>query len=419
MARAITEVVADGTAYTEPGRGTFVAARGAHHAADYSWQAVPLGRARVDAARASRLGAYGDASDLPLSWGYLAAELQPRQVLQSSASRVVKRAQAWDMAPPTGIPELRRVFAAEAGTDPEDVIVMPGGQLAISFVFRTLGTPGGPLLIESPSYPGAIIAAQAAGLEPVAVPCDGEGIMLDLLEECLIRTGARLLYLQPTYANPTGVTTSPARRAGILALARAHGAFIVEDDWARHLGLEGSTPAPLFSEDPDGHVITITSLSKPAAPSLRVGAILARGPAGARLRAARLADDMCVPRILQETALELVTSPQWRGHLKRLRTALISRRDTLRAEVARHLPGASIAAVPLGGLHLWVRLPGSVDETALTESAGRAGLLVGNGAHFFVDEAPAPFIRLSFGSASEPQIREGLARLGGLLPRQN
>src|SRR5690606_10751898 len=164
---------------------------------------------------------------------------------------------------------------------------------------------------ESPSYPGAILAAQSAGLTLASVPTDGDGIIVERLADELERTRARVVYVQPSYANPTGAVLSPERRTRVLELAARHGAFIIEDDWARHLGIDGRTPPPLITEDADGHVVTVTTLSKPASPGLRLGAVIARGPAGDRLRASRTADDLCVAPMAQEIALSLLTSNAW------------------------------------------------------------------------------------------------------------
>ena len=119
---------------------------------------------------------------------------------------------------------------------------------------------------------------------------------------------------------------------------REAGAFLVEDDYARDLALDDDPPPPLASEDRDGHVIYLRSLTKAAAPGLRVGAIAARGAAGARIRAARVVDDFIVAGPLQEAALDLVSSPAWRRHRRTTAAALTERRDVLVAAIRRHLP---------------------------------------------------------------------------------
>lgn len=416
---AITSLTALGIVRAEPGRGTFVAARDVRSDTvaepDFAWQSSALGRTRVDPNRTGRMGGYGTADQVQLSWGYLSPELQPFDELRTIGARCAKSHRAWTMAPPMGLPELRSVFAAELNAEPGQVLIMPGGQQSLVFAMRTLADPGSTVITESPSYPGAIIAAQAAGLNIAAVTADADGIRTDSLADALELTRAKLIYLQPCYANPTGAVLSPERRTEVLALAKQYGAFIIEDDWARHLTLEGHAPPPLFTQDPDGHVVTIATLSKPAAPGLRVGALVARGPAGERLRTARIADDMCVPALAQEIALGLLASSAWPRHIKRLRTGLRERRDAMVGEVHASLPGARVVNVPPGGIHLWVRLPDGTNTSALTAAAQGVGVFIGDGKHYFVDEPPAPYMRLSYSAATIPQIQAGVRRIGTLL----
>ncbi|BBY65918.1 aminotransferase-like domain-containing protein [Mycolicibacterium helvum] len=416
ISAALSELSAAGLVRAEPGRGTFVAARERLLEPDFSWQSQALGHARVDADRAARLGAYGTPEHIPLSWGYLAPELLPNEELHRLGSRVAKSGRAWTMTPPAGSPELRRILASEYRADPNDVLVVSGGQQGLLFAMRTLAEPGSAVITESPSYPGAILAAQSAGLNLSSVPADANGILVDRLAEELERTRARVVYLQPSYANPTGAVLNAERRTQVLELAARHGAFIIEDDWARHLGIDGRAPAPLFTEDPHGHVVSILTLSKPASPGLRLGAIIARGPAGARLRASRTADDLCVAPIVQEIALSLVTSTVWPRHLKRLRGELGERRDALVAAIQATLPGVRIVGTPRGGLHLWARLALGTDTRRVCADAYRAGVLVGDGRHFYVDEPPAPFLRFSYGAANVAQIAEGVRRLADHIP---
>ena len=167
------------------------------------------------------------------------------------------------------------------------------------------------MIVEAPTYLGALAAARAQGLQPVPVPADERGVRPDLLADALQRSGARLVYLQPAFANPHGASLAVERRAEVLDAVRAAGAFLIEDDAVRDLAF-GTAPAPLFGDDPDGHVVHVRSLTKPAAPGLRISALIARGPALARLRAARIVEDLYVPGPLQEAALDLVGTPAWR-----------------------------------------------------------------------------------------------------------
>jgi len=414
VARALALLVAEGTVVTEPGRGTFVAARRAA-TADVGWQTVALGDARVDATDLGRLLALPDPAALVLSSGYLAEELQPTRFLAAATARAVRRPGAWGRVPPAGLPELRAGFAATIGVDPHDVTVVPGGQAGLSAAFRALTPPGAPVLVEVPTYLGALAAARAADLRPVPVPTDADGLRPELLAEAFARTGARVVYAQPTYANPTGAVLAQQRRSAVLDVVAAAGAFLLEDDWARHLGIDHRIPPPLIRDDTDGHVVYLTSLSKAAAPSLRVGALVARGPAAARLTAIRTVEDLFVARPLQEVAVELLGSPTWTRHLAGLRTVLRTRRDTLVAAIRTYLPDVDLTRIPDGGLHLWLRLPPGTDDTDLTARARQRDVIIEPGRPYFITEPPATHLRLTYAAATAGQLTDGIRRLAPLL----
>jgi DNA-binding transcriptional MocR family regulator len=314
--------------------------------------------------------------------------------------------------PSAGLAGLRAHFAAAVGggATAGDVLICPGGQAALAGCLRGLAAPGAPVLVEAPTYPGVLTAARAQGLRPVPVPADAHGIRPDLLADALAETGARLVYAQPVFANPHGATLAAGRRAAVLEAVRAAGAFLVEDDAFRDVAF-GPAPPPLFHDDADGHVVHLRSLTKPSAPSLRICAVVARGPAAARLRDARVVEDLFVSGPLQEAALELVAAPAWRAHLKRLRRVLKERRDALAAAVEAHLPGDRVGPLPGGGMNLWVRLDPGEDDRELTRRAAAAGVLVFPGRAFFAAEAPAPYIRVTFAAEPPERLAEGVRRL--------
>ncbi|MFC4858984.1 PLP-dependent aminotransferase family protein [Actinophytocola glycyrrhizae] len=416
VGRALARLAAEGTVVTEPGRGTFVAPRHTP-AADVGWQTVALGDARVNTAHLARILEVPAPGTLVLSSGYLADDLQPTRFLATAAARAARRPGVWGRVPPAGLPELRAAFAATIGVDAGDVTVVSGGQSGLSTAFRALAPPGAPVLLEAPTYLGAVAAAQAADLRPVPVPSDTEGLRPDLLAEAFARTGAALLYAQPTFANPTGAVLAPARRQEVLDVVRAAGAFLIEDDWARHLALDRTVPPPLLRDDRDGHVVYLTSLTKPVAPSLRIGALVARGPAAGRLAAIRRVEDLFIARPLQEIAVELFGSPAWQRHLTTLRAALRERRDALVAGLRRDLPGVELTQVPSGGLHVWVRLPAGVDEVDLVARARKRDVVVEPGHPYFVTEPPGPHLRLTYAAATPAELTEATSRLAQELVR--
>lgn len=397
--RAVARLASEGLIDARPGAGTFVAARPeVTPTHDYGWQSLALGAGRASVDALNELIAMHPPSVISLSGGYLPAELQAPPLLTSAVHRAVRRPGVWDRMPIEGLEPLRHWFARQIDGDVQshDVVICAGTQGAIASVFRALTVPGDAVLIESPTYLGAIATAQSAGVRLVPIPSDANGTNPDVLAKAFAESGARVFYCQPTYTNPTGATLSAERRQAVLDCVRAAGAFLIEDDWARDFGLDESAPPPLVRADRNGHVVYLRSLTKCAAPGLRIGAICARGAALARLKATRSLDDFFVSGTLQETALQLVTSPAWPRHLRATRAALIERRRALLDAIATHLPTCSVPRVPRGGLHVWLRLPDAASDLDVAARAARAGVIVSAGRLWFPAEPTGPFLRLSF-----------------------
>ncbi len=419
VSRAIGLLSAEGLVITRPGSGTYVAERaraGPPGDLASAWQAVPLADRTIDSSGVVEMLSPPPDGVIALSGGYLAPELQPVRALATAAARAVRRPGAWDRPPLYGLRGLREWFARTAGGDltAADVTITGGGQAAVTLALRALLPPGAPLLVESPTYPGAVDSARAAGLRPVPVPVDHDGLRTDLLADAFAASGARAVYCQPTFHNPTGAVLSAARRAQVLDVARAAGAFVIEDDFARHLGI-GTPPPPLVAADREGRVVHIASLTKATAPSMRIAAVAARGPVATRIRATQLVDSFFVARPLQEAALELVGSPAWPRHLRAVGEALRRRRDALAAALEA-AGGPRPSLLPRGGLHLWAALPHGADDVAAAEAALRAGVLVGAGRRYFPAEPAGPRLRLSYGSAAgEAELADGAARLARAL----
>jgi DNA-binding transcriptional MocR family regulator len=423
VSRALGELGREGIVVSRPGAGTFVAqpSAGRHGGlGDYSWQTVALAERAIDAEGLSPLADPPHADGvISLATGYLHSSLMPLAALRSALARAARLPDAWERPPAAGLHELRSWFAQQAGyggIDARDVLITSGGQGALSAAFRALVPSGAPLLVESPTYPGALAAARAAGIRPVPVPTDQDGVIPEHLAEAFARTGAQALYCQPAYHNPTGAVLAAGRRPEVLGAATAAGAFLIEDDVARWLSHHQHPPAPLLADDDDGRVVYLTSLTKAVSPSLRVGAVITRGPVARRLQALRAVDDMFVSRPLQETTLELVSRPMWDRHLKGLSRALNRRAGTLFHAVSRHLPAVD-AVLPAGGMHLWVRLPRHLDDAEVASAARRGGVIVMAGGPFYPAEAPQPHLRLAFsGAATEAELDTAVRRLAASVP---
>jgi DNA-binding transcriptional MocR family regulator len=416
--RLLADLARRGLVVTRPGSGTFTAGpRPAARPADVSWQTLALGSRPGLGADLEQLVEPPPSGSIGLASGFLDERLQPLGLLAAAASRAGRWPQGWSRLPAPGLPELRSHFAAEtgAGLGADNVLITPGGQAALSAVFRHLAGPGDPLVLESPTYVGALAAARAAGLTLVPVPGDTDGVQPDALADALSRTGARLVYLQPRYGNPTGAVLAPDRRAAVLEAAARAGAFILEDDWMRDFDLGAPSPPPLASADSDGHVIYLRSVTKPVAAGLRVAGLAARGPALARLRRGRVSDDLFVAPVLQRIALEVLTAPGWPRHLAVVRRALRERRDALVLAVREVLPRARLDLVPAGGVHLWLRLPDWSSDADVAQAAGARGVTVTAGRGGFPGEPPGPYLRLSYAAEDAPTLRRGAELLAEVL----
>ncbi len=423
VSRAVAVLAAEGLVVARPGAGVFrVRPHGSATgpSGDLSWQQVALsageGSRGVDAAGVLATLTVPPTDVIDLNGGYLHPSLQPERALAAALARAGRRPGTWARPPVEGLPELRAWFAADISGPAHslgaaDVLVTAGGQSALSTALRALAPPGAPVLVESPAYPGTLAIAHAAGLRPVPVPTDADGVRTDLLADAFAASGARVFVCQPLFQNPTGAVLAPRRRVEVLRIARAAGAFVVEDDFARKLVHADAPPLPLplAADDPDGVVVHVRSLTKVTSPSLRIAAISARGPAWERLRSLQAVDSFFVPRPLQETALELVAAPAWHTHLRAVATALRDRRRALAGKLTpRH--------IPYGGYHLWLNLPDGADETALTAAALRAGVAVTPGRAYFPAEPPSPHLRVSYaGAANLQQLTDGARRLKQVL----
>lgn len=418
VSRALGQLAAEGKVIVRPGSGAFVAPRrvASRDSADLSWQAVALGDRVVDDGHVTALLARAPEGVVQLTGGYLPPGLRPDRQLAAAATRALRRPEVWGMPPLSGVEALRRWFALQAGGDVTagDALIVSGGQAALSHAFRALAAPGTQVLVETPTYPGALAAARAAGLRVSGVPVDRDGVRPDLLAEAFAVTGARVFLCQPTLHNPTGATLTPERRRQVLEVARAAGAFVIEDDYARWLTRQA--PPSLVSMDEHGTVVHIHSLTKILSPSMRVAAVIARGPAAHRLRASQLVESFFVARPLQETALEFVGSPAWRRHLAAVHAEIAARRDALVTALAARVPRAEPYVLPAGGMHLWLRLPPETDDRTLAEAAERNGVLVSAGRIYFPAEPPGPYLRVTHIAAADvAELAEGVRRLAEVM----
>ncbi|NDK91408.1 PLP-dependent aminotransferase family protein [Gordonia desulfuricans] len=421
--RALARLVAEGVVETRSGAGTYVRrAPRATVSGDLSWQTAALGPARSGPSAVGSTMRSVPHDTIALHGGYPDTTLLPMREIASAFTRLTRgggRPEAFARPPTAGLPDLRRWFVDDLDADDwrdSDALITSGGQAALVATFGALARPGEAIVMESPTYWGAIAAARQAGLVIVPVPRTGGAPSAADLDAAFASSGARLAYVQPNFANPTGDVWTAAQREAVLDVVRAHRTFLVEDDWAHDFAMD-ITPRPLVCDDTDGHVIYIRSLTKSLSPTVRVAGVLARGPARARIGTALTVSDLYVSPVLQAVALDVVARPAWRSHLHRLARALQGRRDALVSALAVGAPMIEVPAVPRGGLNLWAALPANTADGTPTDPglvAARAlalGVAISPGPEWFPTEPTGPFIRLNFAAAGPERYDEAVAIL--------
>jgi 2-aminoadipate transaminase len=316
-----------------------------------------------------------------------------------------------------GDPALRRqvadrLTARGLPTDPEDLLVTSGSQQALTLIATVFLEPGDRVLVEDPSYLAALQAFALAGAVPIPVPCDEDGIDPAAVERLVAEHRPKLLYVVPTFHNPTGRTLSEERRVELAAVLERTGLWTIEDDPYGELRYAGEPSTPLAAiPGAAERTLALSTLSKVAAPGLRIGWV--RCPPGLRspLTTAKQAADLHSSTIDQAAAAEWLEHVDLEAHLDRLRTVYRERRDALLDALPGALPEGSTFNRPEGGMFVWARLPEGMDATALLPAAIARHVAYVPGAPFYATTPDARTLRLSFTTHSPDEIREGMERL--------
>ncbi|GAC1439851.1 MAG: hypothetical protein NVSMB51_18300 [Solirubrobacteraceae bacterium] len=411
------------------GRGTFVrgtAPRGltGDGAGDAAWQSYAL--PRLSESFSGQMAAdlvrhVGDPDVIALSAGYPATELLPAEELADCAAAIVaaQAGRAFQYGSGEGERELREELAQLGrrrglSDAADDILVTGGARQALTLAARATIRPGDAVACESPSFMGVIDALRCTGAELLPVPVDGGGLNIDALEELLRRREIRLLALQPRCHNPTGTSLDDERRERLVALARRHSFFILEDALYADLRFSGPPRLALRALAPN-HVIYVDSFSKTVAPGLRAGWLAASGPVLDRIIAEKRSDDMQSPTFNQLLVARFLAAGGYERQLERAGSFYRVRRDAMMAALTAEMGELASAAVPAGGGHLWVTLRRPTDERMLLARALSAGVAFVPGSAMTVERPRETHLRLSFGMLSEEQIADGVRRLAGVV----
>ncbi|MEU9245069.1 PLP-dependent aminotransferase family protein [Streptomyces sp. NPDC048385] len=314
-----------------------------------------------------------------------------------------------------GEPALRQRLAARVSarglpTEADGLLVTTGSQQALSLLASALIDPGDTILVESPCYLAALQVFGLAGARVLPVPGDADGVDPAALEELIRAERPKLLYLVPTFQNPTGRTMPAARRAALATAVARHGLWIVEDDPYGELRYDGDH-VPWIASFPgaEDRTVLLGSLSKVMAPGLRLGWL--RAPAGLRraCAVAKQAADLHTPTLNQLAAARYLDVLD--AHVAKVRAVYGERRDAMLAGLADALPAGSTWNRPEGGMFLWARLPEPYDTTALLRRAVDHHVAYVPGEPFYAADPERSTLRLCFVTQTPEEIGEGLRRL--------
>lgn len=314
-----------------------------------------------------------------------------------------------------GFPALRQAIADFLPWDvnPDQILITTGSQQALDLIGKVFLDKGSRILVEKPTYLGALQAFTPFEPTPVGVNSDDEGMLIDDFA-AKVGTGenkARLAYVLPNFQNPTGRTMSEARRQALVEKARELDIPLIEDNPYGDLWYEGEPPLPLAARNPEG-VIYMGSFSKVLAPGLRVGFIVAPKSVYGKLTQAKQAADLHSPSFNQRVVAEVMKDGFLHSHIPTIRAMYKVQRDVMLMALEAEMEGLGVTWTrPVGGMFLWVRLPEGMDAQVLLAEAVERGMAFVPGAPFYADEAETNTLRLSYVTVSPEQIRQGVAAL--------
>ena len=396
------------------GRGTFVCAAPEPEGTPFAWR----GKIAAAALRSSDstlrdvVRNSADARLLSLAAGGPALDRFPNDAFLEAVTHALATDSSaiWGHGPTEGQLALRTAIAERYEVPRESVLILSGAQQGLDLLARCLIDPGDAVIMDRPGYLGAIQSFRAAGAKLI-----GWDILRadsDELEDLLVRYRPKLIYTNPTFHNPTGVTMPIRMRRELLSLAQRYRLPIVEDATYRDLYFNDVPPPSLRDLDDHNLVIYLNSFSKVMAPGLRLGWIAAAPSIVEQIAIIKQRLDPHTPNLVQMALARLMQQGAFDSHLRGLRTEHAKRSTQMIAAIQRHMPAGSIRfARPTGGLYLWCRLGAGLSATALHERALAAGVTFVPGPAFYPDPAGDSELRLCFTSVLPATAEESIRRL--------
>ncbi|HZU66081.1 MAG TPA: PLP-dependent aminotransferase family protein [Ktedonobacteraceae bacterium] len=432
---AYNELASEGLIEGHVGRGTLVKRNHFLHDSDgfedeaASWLlGLPAGEREIlgpDAGMLSELASAGERREiLSLAPGSPAPNLLPAQMLRSvfTDGLLAASQSALGYCPVEGLHSLRKGIAARmrrrgVSVDAQHILILSGSTQGVGLIGRFLLNPGDEVVVEVPTYLGAIQAFRSLNARVIGVPMDSDGIRVDLLESILARRRPRFIYIQPVFQNPTGVVMSQERRRRLLVLAKRYQTPILEDDPYGEIYFDGKAPQPLKALDTNGQVLYLSTFSKILAPGLRVAWMAAPELIIERLALHKQIFDLTTNSLGQWVVSEVIRRNMLDDHLAMLREQYRHKRDLMLQAIGRYWPAEVRVNSPNGGFHLWCRLPGDLRARTLLREAANEQVAFLIGEPFHVDGGGQQHFRLSYAFPVEEDIEEGVKRIGKAIKR--
>jgi GntR family transcriptional regulator/MocR family aminotransferase len=366
------------------------------------------------------LKAAGHPNPIDFAGGTGASRLFPVDELRKTIQTVMRRdgVAALEYGDRKGYAPLRSTIAhvlASQGlqTSAEHILITAGSQQALALVSQMLLESGDVILVESPTYGGALELFRAFGFKIVGIPTDERGMQVGKLEKMLQQHHPQLIYTIPNFQNPTGTCLSSQRRRRLIALADQYNMPILEDDFVGDLRYDGRAQPALKALDPGGRVIYVSTFSKMLMPGLRVGFVVAEGPVYDHLVSYKRVNDLATSNLIQRALETYVTVGRYRTHLRRCCHVYRKRRDAMLEAIEHYLPVDARVNPPQGGLFVWLQLPDALSSEELLSLACQQGVAFAPGSAFFPERSDGEHaMRLNFALHSPEVIKDGIKRLG-------
>jgi 2-aminoadipate transaminase len=316
---------------------------------------------------------------------------------------------------------LVEVMALEGvRAEPEHILITTGSQQALDLLGRIFIDRGDAIVLEGPSYLGALSAFLPNGPRIITVPLDQDGIMIDRLESELEKNSGpdpKFIYVVPNFHNPAGVTMSVERRRRLLDVAQRHNILVIEDNPYGLLRFEGEPVPPLAALEP-GRAVYLGTLSKIVSPGIRTGWVFGPAPIIERLSTLKQSADLCSSTLNQMFAEEYIRKGLVLKNVENLKPIYRSRRDAMLQALEKNFPADSRWTHPEGGLFIWVTLPEFLDSEKMLPLAINQKVAYVPGTAFYADGSGKNQMRLNFSYADEGLIAEGIKRLGKVIRKE-